>query len=398
MSLLPSDAPPKSGLSRCPVCDGADREPVLRLPDLPVDLNSQRVPADAESVTRGPVDLVVCCACGHLYNRTFDAALLGYSPSYENSLHFSGRFRVFAEELADRLVLDHGLVGGAVVEVGCGPGHFLSMLCERGVGTGLGFDPSYDPTRLGAPNHPRVHVSNRMLPAEPVRADLALSQHVLEHLEDPVGLLGQFRQMIAPDGHVYSEVPNGELMLDQLAIWDLLYEHVSYFTAASLDAAQLRAGLRPVHSGAAFGNQFLWSDAAAGEPAGCLAEPDLVADLVERATKFGRRAVLRVEEAGSQLQRYLDKGPVVVWGAGTKGMTYLNLVEGAQRVAGVIDINPRKHGYGVPGTGLVISGPEVIATMRRPTVLVANPIYVREIRSELDALVVDPTVIALWGE
>ena len=129
-------------------------------------------------------------------------------------------------------------MGESVVEVGCGPGHFLSILAERGIARAQGFDPSYDPARLEAPAHPAVTVSDQILDAAAeVRARLALSQHVLEHLEHPVELLRTFRAVVGDDGAVYSEVPNGELMLGHTALWDILYEHVSYFTAPSLRTA-----------------------------------------------------------------------------------------------------------------------------------------------------------------
>ncbi|MEL7206757.1 MAG: hypothetical protein AAGK32_00755, partial [Actinomycetota bacterium] len=71
--------------------------------------------------------LVACTGCSHLYNQAFDPGLIDYTASYENTLHYSEQFRAFADELADRLIERYDLVGETVVEVGCGPGHFLSI-------------------------------------------------------------------------------------------------------------------------------------------------------------------------------------------------------------------------------------------------------------------------------
>ena len=46
-----------------------------------------------------------------------------------------------------------------------------------------------------------------------------------------------------PGGVIYNEVPNGETMIDRCALWDLVYEHYSYFTPVSLELAGARAGL-----------------------------------------------------------------------------------------------------------------------------------------------------------
>jgi hypothetical protein len=77
---------------------------------------------------------------------------------------------------------------------------------------------------------------------------------------------------------------------------------------------------------------------------------------------------------------------IAFWGAGTKGVTFLNVVPGARHIEHVIDINPRKQGAYLPGTGQRVSAPEEL--MRNPpaTVVTLNPAYVREIASKLAEL------------
>lgn len=384
----------------CPVCGSAGFDDVLSLPALPVLVNAQVTPTEAPHVPRGDIDLVVCTGCGHLFNRSFDESLLDYDAAYENTLHYSKQFQTFATGLAQRLVADHELADATVAELGSGPGHFLSMLCEAGVGRGRGYDPSYDPARLGAPDHPAVSVSTELFPVDgslPVR--LALSQHVLEHLHDPVAALGAQRAAVATTGGaVYSEVPNGELMVEQVALWDLIYEHLSYFVPTSLTLAHRRAGLAIDRIGAAFGDQFLWCESRPVDPEpDATADPDQVAAAVADARRFGDQARARIAEARDELARWADEGPVALWGAGSKGMTYLNLVADVAPVAGVVDINPRKDGCGVPGTSLTITGPEAMAEVKPRTVLAANPVYAQEIRDELAGLGVDAEVRPLWG-
>lgn len=389
----------RTGITACPVCGTGECTEVLELPSLPVDLNSQVGPAEATGVDKGPTALVVCNGCSHLYNQAFDPALIDYTAAYENTLHYSEQFRSFADGLADRLVERYRLVGETVVEVGCGPGHFLSMLAERGIERGRGFDPSYDPTRLEAPGHPAVTVTAEVLgPDTDVMARLALSQHVLEHLEHPVDLLRTFRQVVGAEGAVYSEVPNGELMLGHTALWDIIYEHISYFTVPSLRTALRRAGLDVVDGGTAFGDQFLWMDGRPGEMvADHLPPAGEVEAVLAAAAEFGHAARRRLDAAADELARWIDRGPVALWGAGTKGMTYLNLVDGAEQVSAVVDINPRKRGFGVPGTGLAIGEPEALTALQPETVLIANPIYRDEISASLSELDVRAEVVALWS-
>lgn len=396
-------APIDPGLgARCPVCRAGRARAVLSLDELPVLINAQVAVDEARRVPVGRLDLVVCEDCAHLYNRSFDERLLDYDATYENSLHFSPSFRAWAETLRDRLVTSHDLRGKRVAELGSGPGHFLSMLCDAGVADARGFDPSYDADRLGAPSHPAVELSTERYPTDgALQVDLAFSQHVLEHLDDPVAALRDLAASVAAaGGTVYSEVPNGDLMLRDGALWDLIYEHRSYFVETSLRRAHRLAGLAVSDLGTAFGDQFLWAEARPDDQDGtvtdaAVAEP--VAETVERAVRFGRDAVERIEQARLELTAMAGAGPVVLWGAGSKGMTWLNLVARDQPVT-VVDINPRKTGCGVPGTGHRIDEPSALSGVGSATVLLANPAYRDEIAAQLAELGVDAHVAALWGD
>lgn len=386
-------------IDACPVCASSDRELVLSLPGVPVLVNAQVRPNAAQAVPRGDIDLSVCHHCGHLYNASFDETLIGYDAAYENTLHFSAQFRSFARQLAADLVDRHHLAGARVAEFGSGPGHFLSLLCEAGVAEGFGWDPSYDPHRLGAPEHPGVTISTDSFPSDgSFVADLALSQHVLEHLADPVAAL-RAQRLATPRGQVYSEVPNGDLIIDHCAVWDVIYEHLSYFVDTSLDLSCRRADLTVNEMGTSFGDQFLWCTASpSGDPAAEQAAPDErgVAAVVERARAFGIESRGRIEAARRAFAVWRDRGPVALWGAGSKGVTYLNLVDGTGELACVVDINPRKAGWGIPGTSNVVCTPDELIAVAPRTVVVANPMYAEEISASLQTLGVDADVQLMW--
>lgn len=375
-------------IDRCPICGDADAEGVLRLPSVPT-LPNARV-ADHEqavSMTRGPIELVVCLRCTHLYNAAFDAALLTYDASYDNSLHFSPTFVAYAEELASDLERAFGLDGATIAEIGCGSADFLSILCERTASRGYGFDPSVDLDRIPARRSDRVRLAAAEYPLDgTLRPDLLITQHVLEHLDDPVGLLRSVVPSVRVGGGCYHEVPNGAQMIHDVALWDLIFEHVSYFVPASFRLAMTSAGLDPTAGGTSFGDQYLWSRSRPGavEP-----EPPSEterSDALGATRTFARRSGEILDDAASRIDQAHRSGPVVLWGAGSKGVMFLNLVEGAASIEAVVDVNPRKLGTYVPGAGQVISGPEVVRVLEPGTVFVANPIYLAEIRRTVDAL------------
>lgn len=378
---------------QCVVCGSSATAPMFSLPDVPTLPNQLCATVEEGlAVERGDITLRCCLDCTHMFNSSFDPGRLEYDATYENSLHFSDVFQSWVTERAGTLVSDHDLAGGVAAELGSGPGDFLRLLCEAGMCAGWGFDPSFDPSRLAAVDHPAVEVSAESFPTDgSLLADLVCSRHVLEHLVDPVGLARDSALALREGGVVYHEVPNGDLMVRELAIWDLVYEHVSYFTAASLRRLCVGAGLAVDSVSTGFGDQFLSvvgfrSGSSVDAPAGDLAG----------IRAFGERAVAEIDRNRSQLEQLAGRGPVVVWGAGSKGTTYLNVVDRGGIVSGVVDVNPRKHGTVVAGTGHVIVGPEAILDIEPATVLVANPIYLGEISRSVRSSSPNAEIMSLW--
>ena len=128
----------------CPVCPDASLDEFFSLEDVPVYCNVLwPTREEALAAPTGSIRLGVCAGCGLVHNTRFDPSLVEYTGDYENSLHFSPRFSRYAEELADHLFKAHDLAGRTVLEIGCGKGEFLAMLCRGGRAHGLGFDSSY---------------------------------------------------------------------------------------------------------------------------------------------------------------------------------------------------------------------------------------------------------------
>jgi hypothetical protein len=340
---------------------------------------------EALAAPRGDIRLVYCASCGMLWNAAFDPELVRYSPEYENSLHHSPAFQQFAEDLAERLIDRYGLRGKDVVDVGCGSGDFLKLLCDGTGNRGTGYDPSFpgDPDGGGNPRFVRSFYSG-----EP--ADFLACRHVIEHVEAPDELLGS----LAPEATVYFEMPDGGYMLREAAIWDLIYEHPNYFTAPALRRMFEDAGYGVLDLDSSFGGQYLYIEAARGRNGH--RGGGTAAELRPFVAGFGRTYEQKVGAWSDRLATLLADGRrVAVWGAGSKGVTFLNLVRGGAEVSAVIDLNPRKHGRFVPGTGQAITAPESLPGSGVDVVLAMNRLYVDEIAASLAALGVRAEVLAV---
>ena len=77
----------------------------------------------------------------------------------------------------------------------------------------------------------------------------------------------------------------------------------------------------------------------------------------------------------------------VVWGAGAKGVTFLNGTDpDATLIDRIVDVNPRKQGKFVPCSGQQVIQPEELAAAPPSLVIVMNGLYTDEIKQTLDRL------------
>jgi SAM-dependent methyltransferase len=380
------------------VCGSTRLETFLELQGLPALCNALWADAtEAAAAATGDVTLAVCPDCGMITNVAFDPGVFGYSPQYENSLHFSPAFQRYADEVAHRLVDRYGLHGIGIMEIGPGTGDFLALLCQLGDNHGVGYDPSHDPARIGAPD-PRVDIVAEPFPTDgSFSARLVCARHVLEHVPDAAPLLASMRRALDGEaGVAYVEVPDGAYLLDNVALWDVIYEHCHHYTPSAMRRQLSGAGFAVHELGSSFGDQFLWAEAGPAEPtSSATTSPAEVAHLVEAAHHFAERALDLRRRAAEVVQELSDEGPVVLWGAGSKGVSFVNMVEGAEQIRELVDINPHKRGRFVPLSAHPVVGPADLAADPPATALVLNPNYLAEIGGQLEELGVPTRVASL---
>ena len=88
-----------------------------------------------------------------------------------------------------------------------------------------------------------------------------------------------------------------------------------------------------------------------------------------------------------------DEEKVVVWGAGSKGITFLNMMTDGEGIDYIIDQNPAKIGKFVAGSGQQIQSPDFLAEYRPDMVIVMNPLYRDEIAQRLSGMGLTPEVV-----
>ena len=393
-------APTRSGAklaAKCPSCSHPEATDILTISDAPVMVATVFPDAEtARTTPSGTIRLACCTRCGLLFNSDFDLAKALAGARYESSQASSAHFSAYSEALAKEWVERHGLRGKKVIEVGCGQGDFMSTLLRAGVGSVHGIDPLVRQSDFPAEFASRVSIdTSDFLERHVETAGAALvCRHTIEHVPDVAGFMRLIaawsrRHGAAP---VLFEAPAAERIVLDGAFWDLYYEHCNYFTHASLAVAFGEAGLRVSHHALTYGDQYLLVDAHYDPTP--IDDFESQPDWLEASALFGARANDAVIACRKRMNEYASTpGGLVIWQGAAKTVGLLTSLGKDVVIEFAVDLNKRRHGYFLPPLGLRVLPPEALASVSPGHIVLMNPVYLSEVRKQLDTLGRQSTVL-----
>ena len=370
--------------------------------------------AEALAYPRGEIALGFCATCGFVSNTAFDPRLTEYSGRYEETQGFSPTFQRFHHDLAERLIARFELAGKDILEIGCGKGEFLLLLCQAGRNRGVGFDPSYRFDRhTPAPGESVRFVQDFYSEKySSVHADFVCCKMTLEHIGPTAEFVRTIRRALGVSpAKVFFMIPDTTRIMGDCAFEDIYYEHCSYFSPASLAYLFLSQGFLPLGVDTEFDGQYIaiTANPASGGSGARLGKTDRQegplgsdwlrnADIPGVSSASAERFASGIDSFPPAFTRKLNywrermadnrkRGrKAVIWGSGSKGVAFLTTLGLGEEIACAVDINPHRHGYFMPGTGHRIVAPEELREVRPDQVIVMNPIYRDEIGEQLRGL------------
>jgi 2-polyprenyl-3-methyl-5-hydroxy-6-metoxy-1,4-benzoquinol methylase len=180
-----------------------------------------------------------------------------YSKIYESSTDFDNTLLKYNFE-----VMRNRLRGPSVLEMGCGRGVSTALLAELFPGLHV-VDASQKALELAAQFAPEsveffVGYFEDFTPTQ--KYDSIVMSNILEHMENPVAVIGRARDWLTPGGALHIVVPNANSMhrhlgvamgmlprIDALNDRDRNLGHHRVYTKDSLLRDILAAGLSPLH-------------------------------------------------------------------------------------------------------------------------------------------------------
>lgn len=375
----------------CQLCSSEEVSVFFEIMDMPVHIGILWPNRDAAlNCPKGDIKLAFCKNCGFITNLAFEPFRLQYTQEYDNTLHFSPFFQKYAHSVASRLIERYDLHNKTVIEIGCGKGDFLLLLCELGNNRGVGFDPSYEARNIDHQIAARITFIRGFYSRHHTsyQADLICCRYVLEHIENPAEFLTMIRNNIGDRSStvVHFEVPNVLFILRNLSIWDIIYEHCSYFSPCSFARVFTSCGFDVYDLTETYEGQNLSIEALPSKnpPNSRHDYKSGLKELIHYLTAFGNNYRTKLETWHHNLKRIEHAGKqAVVWGAGAKGVSFLNMLKIQDQIEYVVDINPNKKGNYIAGTGQKVVSPEFLQDYEPDVVIVMNPIY----KSEIEQLI-----------
>ena len=384
----------------CPSCNSSHI--LLFYEALNVPINSCIMFSNYEEAINYPSGNVIlgfCDNCGFISNVAFDSQKIDYSSLAPEEQRSSATFNSFANRLAQRLIDNYNIYGKNILEIGCGRGDFLALLCKLGNNQGIGIDPSTITGELNPlPDNLefiRDYFSEKY--AKHVK-DLLCCRHTLEHIHETSQFVKKIRETIGSRLDVVSffEVPDVTRILKEVAFWDIYYEHCSYFTLGSLARLFRSNNFKIEYLTKDYFDQYLLIDL---KPVSNKSEKILdVEESIEITSKNvldfstnSKEKIGKWKEKLNQIRK--EKLKAVVWGSGSKCVGFMTTLNVVDEIGFIVDINPARHGKFIAGSGKQILSPNKLRDYKPDIVIIMNPVYLNEIKQDLSDMNLFPELL-----
>ena len=352
-------------MKRCIACGAPLWEtPLLTLDNMPAC--AQHMPdanglADDQGLT---LDLCQCMGCGLVQ---FDCEPVEYYRDVIRAGGFSKTMVELRRYQYRNLIKNYDLEGKKFIEVGCGQGEFLKVLSEFPV-EAHGIE--HDAHLVELARAQGLNVTQGFTETEDTRFpdglyDAFLSFNFLEHQPDPGTMLQAIYRNLEDDAVGLITVPSFEYIMDHSSYYELIRDHIAYYTFETLTPLLERNG-------------FLVEECE-------VINRDTLSVIVRKRPQMDTDNLLecyvnlRREMEG--YMKYLEawNKKVAIWGASHQGFTLASTSELGKHLAYIIDSAPFKQGRFAPASHVPIVPPDHYFEEPVDAVLIVAPGYTDEI-------------------
>lgn len=350
---------------RCISCGAPLYEnPILTLDNMPA--SAQDIPdADQVSSDHGlTLNLCQCRGCGLVQ---FDCEPVGYYRDVIRSGGFSTTMVELRKSQYEHLIETYHLQGKKFIEVGCGRGEFLSVLTRFPVEC-YGIENREDLVKTAKQEGLNVsrgftEEEDTVIPGGPF--DVFLSFNFIEHQPDPNRMLQAIYNNLREDGMGLITAPSLEYILEYDGFYELIRDHIAYFTFDTLRFLLERNGFEVLEQE--------------------MVNRDTISMIVKKRQKLNAGRLQESfhvinKEVNEFIDHLTDEGKsIAIWGASHQGFTLAATTRLGEKVSYIIDSAPFKQGKFAPTSHLAIVSPDYFMEHPVDAILIVAPGYTAEI-------------------
>ena len=356
-------------MKRCIACGAPLWEtPLLTLDNMPA--SAQHMP-DAQGVKedRGLTrDLCQCMGCGLVQ---FDCEPVDYYRDVIRAGGFSKTMVELRRYQYKHLIDSYHLEGKKFIEVGCGQGEFLKVLSEFPVEVhGI----EHDPHLVELARAQGLDVTEGFTETEDTRFagglyDVFLSFNFLEHQPDPSTMLQAIYRNLEDDAMGLITVPSFEYIMDHNSYYELIRDHLAYYTFETLTPLLERNGFQVEECE--------------------VINRDTLSVIVRKRPQMDTENLLEcyvnLKREMETYMKYLDAWDkkVAIWGASHQGFTLAATTKLGEKARYIIDSAPFKQGKFAPASHLPIVGPDHFHEHPVDAIIITAPGYTDEIAASI---------------
>ena len=356
-------------MKRCIACGAPLWEtPLLTLDNMPA--SAQHMP-DAQGVKedRGlTLDLCQCMGCGLVQ---FDCEPVDYYRDVIRAGGFSKTMVELRRYQYKHLIDSYHLEGKKFIEVGCGQGEFLKVLSEFPVEVhGI----EHDPHLVELARAQGLDVTEGFTETEDTRFagglyDVFLSFNFLEHQPDPSTMLQAIYPNLEDDAMGLITVPSFEYIMDHNSYYELIRDHLAYYTFETLTPLLERNGFQVEECE--------------------VINRDTLSVIVRKRPQMDTENLLEcyvnLKREMETYMKYLDAWDkkVAIWGASHQGFTLAATTKLGEKARYIIDSAPFKQGKFAPASHLPIVGPDHFHEHPVDAIIITAPGYTDEIAASI---------------
>jgi SAM-dependent methyltransferase len=401
---LPNEAHLTKGVTRnCQVCGEPTRKTLIY---------AQRFTVPSKNGVHAGYDVVACDRCGFAFadappSQAFFDAYYRAMAKKDEMLDPDAGYAESAETIARNnhsasQIIPHIRPGDRVLDIGCYTGYLLSVIArEVPNSTGVGLDPSLFAAKVGKRRHGvEVRVGTVFDELDLGEFDVVIATHVLEHVADVQPFLGRLRALLSSRGKLYVEVPDAAQFSsrpgadEQRAepFFEFNFEHINYFTAATLSNMLEVHGFDPVSLASQKSTLPVIASTWTAKPIRKAPEsPAALARYVEESCLKDARVAAIIR---SLFER---SGSYAVWGAGahTQRLLASNAID-PQAVVFFIDVNPDFRGATLGGRP--IFSPDILDDHPKVPVLISSYRHEKAIRRRILAEGRQNEIVMLYAD